>query len=566
MRQLYMLFLFVHGLGTVYGQLIEAESGEKTGTQISTQRSGYSGQGYITGFDSEGDKITVRTYVSRGIYEIYIRYASSSGDKYNYLAVNGQNVGSVSFPLTTTFQETLAGKVYLEKGENTISIIKDWGYVDIDNFRIVASEASPIHNLDASLATATPSLQADSLYNFLSSIYGKVMLTGQYGGSVEFDKILTVSGKVPVVHGFDLMDYSPSRVERGTSSTESEKAIEWHNDKGITTMLWHWNAPKDLIDQPGKEWWRGFYTDATTFDIQIAMSDPNSEEYTLILRDIDAIAVQLLKLKNAGVPVLWRPLHEAEGGWFWWGAKGPEAARWLWKLLFDRLVNHHGLNNLIWVWTSSGSSQALNWYPGDEYVDMIGADIYLPDGTYSSNFVTFDNLASIFGGRKIIALSETGPMPDPESAFIEGATWSWFSTWSGEFITDGIKNTTEHIDNVHNHDFTITLDEIPQLEPIIQALEIRKEELINNGQITGIERYPVVRYNNPVSSTAVISLKDQARVSIIELLDINGKVLTRQTRELTDAVVIDLSEFSTGVYIVRVVTFSSSYMIRLLKI
>ena len=81
----------------------------------------------------------------------------------------------------------------------------------------------------------------------------------------------------------------------------------------MVTFCWHWNAPKDLIDQPGKEWWRGFYTEATTFDVAKAMEDPQSEEYTLIIRDIDAIAVQLKKLANADVPVLWRPLHEAEG-------------------------------------------------------------------------------------------------------------------------------------------------------------------------------------------------------------------------------------------------------------
>ena len=123
-------------------------------------------------------------------------------------------------------------------------------------------------------------------------------------------RIKSVSGKTPLIRGFDLIEYSPSRVAHGATSTETEKAIEWHAQKGIVTFAWHWNAPKDLINQPGKEWWRGFYTEATTFDVTKAMNDPGSEEYTLIIRDIDAIATQLKKLKDAGVPVLWRPLHK----------------------------------------------------------------------------------------------------------------------------------------------------------------------------------------------------------------------------------------------------------------
>src|ERR1043165_6132408 len=135
-----------------------------------------------------------------------------------------------------------------------------------------------------------------------------------------------------------------------------------------TTFCWHWNAPKDLIDQPGKEWWRGFYTEATTFDVTMAMNDVTSDEYTLIIRDIDAIATQLKRLQSANIPVIWRPLHEAEGKWFWWGAKGAEPCKWLWKLLYDRLVNEHHLDNLIWVWTSTGNPDATQWYPGDDYV------------------------------------------------------------------------------------------------------------------------------------------------------------------------------------------------------
>lgn len=103
----------------------------------------------------------------------------------------------------------------------------------------------------------------------------------------------------------------------------------------------------------GKEWWRGFYTDSVDFDISAALADTTNANYTLLIRDIDAIAVELKKLQAANVPVLWRPLHEAEGGWFWWGAKGPEPCKKLYKIVYDRITNYHGINNLIWICTST---------------------------------------------------------------------------------------------------------------------------------------------------------------------------------------------------------------------
>ena len=95
-----------------------------------------------------------------------------------------------------------------------------------------------------------------------------------------------------------------------------------------------------------------------------------------MIRDIDAIAVELTKLRDAHVPVLWRPLHEAEGGWFWWGAQGPKNYVRLYRLLYDRLTKVHKLDNLIWVYTSGGKPE---WYPGDDVVDIIGADAYPDD-------------------------------------------------------------------------------------------------------------------------------------------------------------------------------------------
>ena len=263
--------------------------------------------------------------------------------------------------------------------------------------------------------------------------------------------------------GLDFIDNSPSRVERGTSANETEVAINWwNNDGGIVAFTWHWNAPKGLIDQPGKEWWRGFYTDSTKFDVKYALDHPDSEDYQLLIRDIDAISLELKKLQKANVPVLWRPLHEAEGGWFWWGAKGPEPTIKLWKLMYDRMTNHHQLNNLIWVW----NSVAGDWYPGDEYVDIVSYDSYPGNFNYTPVSNYYESLVKLVDNNKLVALAENGPIPDPDLLPLYHANWSWFSTWNGEVLRQ--QNSIDHLMKVYNHDYVVTLDELPNLKTYLK--------------------------------------------------------------------------------------------------
>ena len=571
LRGAFAFFCFLMAMALFcHGQTLEAELGVLAGTQLATQRSGYSGTGYVTGFDTDGDKVTMTIDLNiAGVYNLYIRYAAPFGEKYNFVYANNLNLGTVHFAPSNTFRETLVGKIYLDKGSNTIAIVKEWGYFELDNIRLEKTAPSEIDHIATKVVIPNPSTSTSALYNFLSKTYAKVILSGQYGGDTEFNRIKSVSGRTPLIRGFDLIEYSPSRVAHGATSTETEKAIAWHEQKGIVTFAWHWNAPKDLIDQPGKEWWRGFYTDATTFDVTKAMNNTASEEYELLIRDIDAIAVQLKKLKDANVPVLWRPLHEAEGAWFWWGAKGPEPCKWLWKLVFDRLVNYHQLNNLIWVWTSTASTAAIDWYPGDNYVDIIGADIYLTAGTYTSNFIMFDNLASIFGGKKIITLSENGPMPDAESLFVERAAWNWFCTWSGSFITDGLSNSAAHINTVFNHEYVITLDELNDVDAIIADLDEKREALADDEVVLGSED-PIVKnitFQNPIqNNNLILSSKNGQSISKVIIYSVQGKVeFSHENISGKNALDFDFAQKASGMYIAKIYTSKGARFIRFIN-
>ncbi|WP_263576162.1 glycosyl hydrolase [Paenibacillus terricola] len=421
---------------------------------IGTTDTGYSGTGYAA-FKSTGSLTLTYDASVSGLYDLVIGYSAPNGDKKTQLVVNGQ-ANELSLPATSSFSEIKGGKIMLNAGSNTIQFNPNWGWYNIDYVELSTAAAANQHQVVAKLVNPNATTKTKALMSYFVNHYGKNILSGQQTLE-DAEWIKEQTGKYPAILSTDMMDYSPSRVEHGTSSTEVDKAIQWARNGGIVSFVWHWNAPTGLYDIPGKEWWRGFYTDATSFDVQYALKHPHSKDYKLMVRDIDAIAVQLKKLQDAHIPVLWRPLHEAEGGWFWWGAKGPESAKQLYRLMYDRLTNYHQLNNLIWVW----NSEQPEWYPGDDVVDIASVDVYNEAGNYGPSIAKYDSLVSLVQDKKMAALPENGPIPDPEQLQLYAAHWLFFSTWTGDYIRDGKYNTLEHIQEVYNSDYVITRDELP---------------------------------------------------------------------------------------------------------
>ncbi|MCL2078607.1 MAG: glycoside hydrolase family 26 protein [Oscillospiraceae bacterium] len=306
------------------------------------------------------------------------------------------------------------------------------------------------------------------LMSFLADQYGKSFLSGQqsqgdwrrdhglFGGEAQF--VYEQTGKRPAVIGLDFIDYSLSRVQRGAPSVyETEAAITAWENGAIVTFCWHWNAPSPYIDGT---WYRAFYTEHSTrgFFREI-MSGNDPEGYQLLLDDIDAIAKQLIILRDAGVPVLWRPLHEASGGWFWWGTDKDSYLE-LYKLMFEILTYEHNLTNLIWVW----NGQDKDWYPGDEYVDIIGEDIYTSAYDYSSQSAKFFEAAAYTDANKMLVLSENGVLFDPDTAKRDGVTWGYWCVWNGEFATTENNTHFDKLIEFYNHELVLTLDELPDLK------------------------------------------------------------------------------------------------------
>lgn len=454
---------------------LEAEEGTLSGeTEIpSISLEGYSGDGYVFMKQSEGDSLTFSAQIeTAGNYDLIFNTASSGGQKYNNVSVNGNKVGDV-YTQDGTFSLSTVKQVYLEKGKNDIMITPSWGWIYIDNVKIVpaSSISEDTYKVSSELVNPNAGIPAKQLMKFMADVYGKYIISGQYASegvsSAEIEKIEKQSGKKPAILGLDLIEYSPSRVEHDSSSQAIEHAIDWYyNYGGIVTFCWHWNAPsKYLINTSAQPWYKGFYKEATTINLDDIMNGKDNEGYDLLMSDIDAIALQLKRLDDAGVPVLWRPLHEASGGWFWWGNCSAESYKKLWNAVYDKLTNEHKLTNLIWVW----NGQNKDWYPGDETVDMIGEDLYPGEKVYSSQSSKFMEVTEYTDTKKIIAMSENGCLFDPELAIRDGSLWSWFCVWNGEFVVDkfrqlnGIYNEKEMWSKVYQHERVLTLDELPDL-------------------------------------------------------------------------------------------------------
>ncbi len=427
----------------------------------------------VSHLEREGDGVQVILSVPEaGHYDVVVRQATvGSGQKINNAVVYGQRVGEVT-SAGEKWHDAAVAYVWLEAGENTVSVTKNWGWISVDRISVRKSDPIPADVYDVSPVLVDPNAteEAKRLMTFLCDSYGKRVLSGQQSqdGLFGLDNAGVwrgTGGSYPAILGMDLISYSPGRAVKGDQSKVVENAIEyWEKQGGVTTLCWHW-SPHERYDKNEK--WSTFYTDKTTFNLQKALDGRDPAGYQMLLDDIDAIAVQLGRLQDAGVPILWRPLHEASGGWFWWGGSGPEAYIELYKLMFHRLMDHHGLHNLIWV----RNGQDAAWYPGDEYVDIIGEDIYPGERVYTSQAARFLKALSYTGSRKIIALTENGCIPDPDLLMRDQVMWAWWCTWSGDFVLEtpgfnkyGEKYTEQSmLKKAYRHELVYTRKTLPDI-------------------------------------------------------------------------------------------------------
>jgi len=488
--------------------IYQAENGTLSGGLNTTT---YSGTQCVYYDGSPGDYCQVTVNVpSAGMYTITLRIASPSGPKTNDLYANGVYQTSVTDAQSTSFVTYTAGMVPLNAGNNTLRFTHNWGWMYLDWFGVEAATLPPLSVADT-LVNTNSTQATKCLMSYLASQYGVKTISGQCG-TADVTWINTATAKYPAIKGFDMMAYSPSRVAYGEPDPlEVESAIAWYQSGGIVQFQWHWNAPSGLYNDAGREWWRGFYEFASTFDVVYAMNNTGSQQYSDILRDIDAIAVQLKRLRDAGVPVIWRPLHEAQGGWFWWGAKrthteaeAAAACMALYNLVYDRLTNYHALNNLIWTWTSDDNANSASWYPGNTKVDIIGADIYLSGLDYSPSTTKFYNLVNLVAGQKMVAMTETGTIPDAQMMQDQHAHWLYFLTWNG-YENNPAQNSLGHVQDVYNSSYIVKRADLGNIYNCVSPTNTRTNTFTATNTHTATFTYTVTQtatYTSTPSGTA----------------------------------------------------------------
>lgn len=456
-----------------FSKTYEAENGKLSNDMSVISGGNASGGKSVGKFENDRSYCQIKINVpSDGIYDIVIRSMGIGGPKENDIYTDGKKVGTFTSE-NNKFSDYTVSAVSLTKGDHNIRIIKSWGWIELDKITVKtgAKISDSTYNVTSSLVNRNATANTKKLYSFLKDSYGKYVITGQQcdGGinGNEFKAIKNLTGDYPALLGLDLMDYTPSRTAFGASSSAVEKAIEFADKGGIVTFCWHWNAPTEYLYSTANNsdgWWGGFYTKSSKFDIAKVMNGQDANGKKLIDRDIKEIAKQLKRLEKAGVPVIWRPLHEASGGWFWWGAKGSDAYKKLWKYLYKELTNTYGCNNLIWVY----NGQSADWYPGDEYVDIVGEDIYPGNHVYDPQVSRFKQAINYGSKTKITALTENGCIFDIDSAVSINALWSWFMTWGGEFTVNGSNYSEKYteksvIKKMYASKYSLTLGSLPKI-------------------------------------------------------------------------------------------------------
>lgn len=286
------------------------------------------------------------------------------------------------------------------------------------------------------------------VWNYLRSVYGKQVITCQQmmGNECYEDLVFyNATNDLTAMKGYDFIFCTGSY----HSDDMIDEAIEWSKESGgLCAFTWHWNVPKD-IDNP--EGGYAFYTNEITNFSQVNAVTPGTKEYETVIHDIDLIATKIQRMESEGVTILFRPLHEASGAWFWWGLQGRDSAtnevfQKLWYMIYDRLENYHKLTNIIWVWNGQNPHTAIH----PNAFDIEGIDRYYDQEDISAEALStyyekcygelagYDKYCAELAGMestgKMMALTECGYIPDPEGIKAANTMWLYYMVWNGDFI------------------------------------------------------------------------------------------------------------------------------------
>ncbi len=286
---------------------------------------------------------------------------------------------------------------------------------------------------------ATPRTKA--LYALIQSLQGNKIMTAQQECpsrmrcDQENNYILEHTGKLPLIRGLDYIHNDYAGV--------NARAKEWDAKGGIVSICWHTGVegigyPESQAENPDFE----------------QLLTPGTPLNTLWASRMEATAKALLELQQQDIPVIWRPFHEFEGAWFWWGKGGPEKFKKLWRLMYDVFTHQYGLNNLIWI-LGYADYVPGGWYPGDDVCDILGSDTYKGCTTHAASYRRLKAINS----EKPLAFHETGLLPAVDDLFAE-APWGWLMPWHSKWLMQD--NPIERLNEFYHDPRVLTLGDLPR--------------------------------------------------------------------------------------------------------
>ncbi len=423
-------------------------------------RLGYSGTGYVGGLSADaGMSLTVEAQIpATQHYDITIVAGSENASSCRLLA-NGEPVYTFGIDTTENFVRITIQGIFLNAGACALEIEPLSGTVDIDCVELVNNTS--LYDESAALDTVPVDVEASpaakELYQFFYDQYGKKLITGQYVSddtNAELEQIYTVTGAYPLIRFDDL-----GRELRG-EGTSIEQSLNWAQQGGIVGLCWYWDAPADVPSVYTKETAFSLADVMTQEDVALASEEElatMAEEGTItqgcyaMIQDIDAAAEALSSLADADVAVLWRPLMEASGDWYWWGASGADPYRWLWNLMYTRMTQYHALHNLIWVWNGQSDEYQID----ETQYDIASLDLYVDlDESFGSRYEQYVALRNMVPG-KMLALSECSTVPDMSAMFRDNAVWSFFGLFYAQYLEE--YTTDAQLMEVYHSEASLTL-------------------------------------------------------------------------------------------------------------
>ena len=475
---------------TSYVSKLEAEKGSFSGT--ARDKRGEELQhpdmgGYVE--ISKGQHLTqVATVPTAQFYRVIISARSENGASIK-LRVGEAVEGSYYVPPRDEADEgALDGdgyglfavdNLYMSVGLNSLNLTVEDGAADIDYLIVEDSAAvsADIYRTGSACVSPNASSKTVELMTVLSENFGKYTFTAQNvscGTNVEIDTIYNETQRYPAIRVSELaLAMKDDAHSAETVQNDIEAARKWNREGGICAYTWHWYSPNAIRGVERRDY--DIHTVMLGIEpSELALLDDEAIQLQLenelitqdavdLLADIDLLAKTLKPLSDSDIPILFEPIPDGDAGLFWWGADA-DSYKSLWILIFDRLIKYNDIKNLIWVWNNSD----FDYYPGDEYIDIIGQSFY--ERSNSSFAGRFSALGSdIRTGRKMLAVTACDVLPSVDFMARDNAMWLWTAADSGEYIIDRTGRYSEMYNpkavmrGLYNNEKCITRDELKAL-------------------------------------------------------------------------------------------------------